>query len=76
VQQQPPDADACIVVHESLDVEGIATLEEQGTVRKLQELKRLLSEGLVTMEEYKRRRSAVLECAGWLELERVAPEMK
>jgi hypothetical protein len=65
VQQQPPDADARIVVLESLDVEGIASdLDVQGTVRRLQELKRLLSEGLVTMEEYKRRRSAVLECAG------------
>jgi hypothetical protein len=63
VQRQPPDADAYIVMYESLDVEGIP-LEVQGMVRKLQELKRLLSEGLVTMEEYKRRRSAVLECAG------------
>ncbi len=66
-QQQPAGADACVAMQSGCD----QSLGEQSAVHRLQELDRMLSEGLVTVEEHKRRRSAILECMEPLELEQV-----
>jgi hypothetical protein len=52
------------------------SLGGQSVAHMLQELDRMLSEGLVTVEEHKRRRSAILECMEPLELEQVAHHLK
>ena len=97
-QQQPPGADACVVVEtgcdqslggqsagetgcdQSLGGQSATGCDQslggQSVAHRLQELDRMLSEGLVTAEEHKRRRSAILECMEPLELEQVAPQLK
>jgi hypothetical protein len=85
-QQQPAGADACVVVQtgcdQSLGGQSAGetgcdqSLGGQSAAHRLQELDRMLSEGLVTVEEHKRRRSAILECMEPLELEQVAPQLK
>ena len=66
-QQQPAGSDACVVLQTGCD----QSMGEQSAAHRLQELERMLSEGLVTVEEHKRRRSAILECMEPLELEQV-----
>ena len=66
-QLQPAGADACV----GTLTECNQSVNEQSAAHRLQELERMLSEGLVTVEEHKRRRSAILECMEPLELEQV-----
>ena len=80
-QQQPAGADACVAMQSGCDqsLGGQSagetgcdqSLGGQSAAHRLQELERMLSEGLVTVEEHKRRRSAILECMEPLELEQV-----
>jgi hypothetical protein len=66
-QQQPAGTDACV----GMQTECNQSVSEQSAAHRLQQLDRMLSEGLVTVEEHKRRRSAILECMEPLELEQV-----
>ena len=66
-QQQPAGADARVGMQTACN----QSVSEQSAAHRLQELDRMLSEGLVTVEEHKRKRSAILECMEPLELEQV-----
>jgi hypothetical protein len=66
-QQQPVGADARVGMQTACN----QSVSEQSAAHRLQELDRMLSEGLVTVEEHKRKRSAILECMEPLELEQV-----
>lgn len=65
--QQPARADARVGMQTACN----QSVSEQSAVHRLQELDRMLSEGLVTVEEHRRKRSAILECMEPLELEHV-----